>query len=172
MDTPRLPHRHRPPALRQRGVYAVEYAFVFLLFFGLIYSIVCYSVVFTFRFGLQNAAEDGARAGLRYQPGASVQDSLLARLQKAEQVATERSQGWKPAAAELLVQSDVCQPDTGVCLRSGGAPDCAAPDWAQRCQLRVRVTLDQVDRVLPPIPFPTPERLAGEASVLLARIAP
>lgn len=170
----RAPHarhcNHR--AWRQRGVYSIEYAFVFLLFFGLIYSIVCYGMLFTFRFGLQSAAEDGARAGLRYQAGASIQQSLVARQLKAEEVARNRSEGWKPAAANLLVQSDVCQIATGVCLQAGGAPDCAAPDWEQRCHIRVTVTLDQLSRVLPPIPFPMPDSLVGQASVLLGRSMP
>lgn len=170
-STPPMPRR-APRAASQRGVYAIEYAFVFLLFFGLIYSIVSYSVVFTFRFGLQNAAEDGARAGLRYQAGATQQDSLQARLVKAEEVAVARSQAWAPTDASLEVQTDVCQLATGVCLSAGGAPDCTSPDWEQRCHINVRVTLDQMDRVLPPIPFPMPDRLVGKASVLLARSAP
>ena len=49
----------------QRGVYAVEFALVFLMFFALLYASLCFGLLFAFRAGLQNAAEDGARAALR-----------------------------------------------------------------------------------------------------------
>ena len=156
----------------QRGIYAIEYAFVFLLFFGIVYTIVCYGVLFTFRLGLQSAAEDAARAGLRHRSGATVQQSLQARLSQAQAVALARTQGWKPLQANMAIEADVCQPATGTCVQAGGTPDCASSDWAQRCHIRVQVTLSQLDRVLPPIPFPLPERLAGRASVLLERVRP
>ena len=60
--------RLRPVARAQRGVYAIEFAFTFLLLFGLIYTIICYGILLTYRMALQNAAEEGARAALRYQP--------------------------------------------------------------------------------------------------------
>jgi Flp pilus assembly protein TadG len=146
----------------QRGVYAIEYAMAFLLFFGLVYSIVCYSVVFTFRFGLQNAAEDGARAALRHQT------SLAARQLKAQQVAEERSLGWKPAAAVLTIPlPSVCQTDTGNCLQPAGTLPCDTT-WAQRCHVSVTVRLSDLHRVLPPFPaFALPDELVGEAHVLL-----
>jgi type IV secretory pathway VirB3-like protein len=49
-------------------VYAIEFAMVFLIFFAVLYGAICYGMLFAFRLGVQNAAEDGARAALRYQP--------------------------------------------------------------------------------------------------------
>ncbi|WP_382157278.1 TadE/TadG family type IV pilus assembly protein [Hydrogenophaga sp. ANAO-22] len=153
-----LLRRHR----RQRGVYAIEYAMAFLLFFGLVYSIVCYSILFTFRFGLQNAAEDGARAALRHQ------NSLAARQLKAQQVAEDRSLGWKPTAAVLTIPlPEVCQTATGTCLQPAGTLPCGT-SWALRCQVSVTVRLGGLHQVLPPFPsFALPNELVGRASVLL-----
>ena len=147
---------------RQRGVYAIEYAMAFLLFFGLIYSIICYSIVFTFRFGLQNAAEDGARAALRHQ------NSLAARQLKAQQVAQDRSLGWKPTAAVLTIPlPEVCHTASGNCLQPAGTLPCGT-SWAQRCQVSVTVRLGELHQVLPPFPaFALPNELVGKASVLL-----
>ncbi|QHE88910.1 pilus assembly protein [Hydrogenophaga sp. BPS33] len=152
----------RSKARHQRGVYAIEYAMAFLLFFGLIYAIICYSIVFTFRFGLQNAAEDGARAALRHQA------TLAARQLKAQQVAQDRSLPWKPAAAVLTIPlPDVCQSDTGTCLQPEGTLVCGTT-WAQRCQVSVSVRMSDLHKVLPPFPaFALPDELIGRASVLL-----
>lgn len=153
---------HRSGSRRQRGVYAIEYAMAFLLFFGLIYSIVCYSIVFTFRFGLQNAAEDGARAALRHQ------STLAARQLKAQQVAQARSLPWKPALAVLTIPLPaVCQSGTGTCLQPAGTLACGTT-WAQRCQVSVSVRMSDLRKVLPPFPaFALPDELIGQASVLL-----
>jgi Flp pilus assembly protein TadG len=146
----------------QRGVYAIEFAMAFLLFFGLVYTIICYTIVFTFRFGLQNAAEDGARAALRHQT------SLAARQLTAQQVAHQRSLPWTPAAAVLTVPLPaVCQSATGNCLQPAGTLACST-SWAQRCQVSVTVRLSDLHRVLPPFPsFALPDELVGQASVLL-----
>ncbi|MDR7097033.1 TadE/TadG family type IV pilus assembly protein [Hydrogenophaga laconesensis] len=146
----------------QRGVYAIEYAMAFLLFFGLVYSIICYSIVFTFRFGLQNAAEDGARAALRHQT------SLAARQLKAQEVAEQRSLGWKPADAVLTIPlPSICQTGSGNCLQPAGTLACDT-SWAQRCHVSVTVRLSDLHRVLPPFPaFALPDELVGEAHVLL-----
>lgn len=65
-SSPRLRNRNR--AHGQRGAYAVEFALVFLISFSLLYGVIAYGMLFAFRLGLQNAAEEGARAALRYQP--------------------------------------------------------------------------------------------------------
>lgn len=147
---------------RQRGVYAIEYAMAFLLFFGLVYAIICYSILFTFRFGLQNAAEDGARAALRHQP------NLAARQAKARQVAQDRSLGWKPSAAVLNIPlPQVCQTSTGTCLQPAGTLACGNT-WALRCHVSVTVRLGDLHKVLPPFPaFALPDELVGQAQVLL-----
>lgn len=136
----------------QRGFYAVEYAFVFLFLFGLIYGIVCYGILFTFKLGLQAAAEDAARAALRHQVG------IPARQAQAELVAQQRTAGWwPPAAAPLTISSQLEQADAS-CGRG----------WLDRCSLTVTIQASQLQQVLPPIPgFALPDRLTGQASVLL-----
>lgn len=146
LDTRRLPRRK----LRQDGVYAIEFAFVFLIFFTLIYGIVCYGILFTFRFGLQNAAEDGARAAMRYQV------SLKARQDKAKAVAFAQTESWLPVVA--TVAADVVYSSGSTC---GTTPD-------QRCRIVVRVTASGLNTVLPPFPsFAMPDTLTSEASVLI-----
>jgi Flp pilus assembly protein TadG len=62
----------------QRGSMALEFAIVFPLFFLIFYAIVTYSVVLVAKQSLTLAAAEGARAALRYQPGATSSDTALA----------------------------------------------------------------------------------------------
>jgi Flp pilus assembly protein TadG len=154
-----MPQKHaarRPTdAPRQRGVYAIEFAFVFLLFFALIYGIICYGILFTFRFGLQNAAEDGARAALRYQA------SLPLRTAQAAAVAKQQTIRWLPVTP--LIDAKVCQIEGGNCT----APVCGI-EWSQRCEVVVTVTASGMGGVLPPLMnLAMPDTLAGQASMLL-----
>lgn len=155
----------RSGAAAQRGVYAIEFAFVFLLFFAVLYAILCWGILTTLRIGLQNAAEDGARAALRYQYVASGGSQLPLRSAKAAAVAGSRVAGW--FATPPLVVAQICQPDSGVC----GAPPCGAL-WAQRCQIVVTVTASGLNRMLPLLQFALPDVLVGQASMLLDGRAP
>lgn len=56
------------PRGRQRGVYALEWAIIFPVFFALLYGIICYGLTFLVRSSMQHAVEEGARAALRYAP--------------------------------------------------------------------------------------------------------
>ncbi|MDD3785746.1 MAG: TadE/TadG family type IV pilus assembly protein [Hydrogenophaga sp.] len=150
--------RLRPVARAQRGVYAIEFAFTFLLLFGLIYTIICYGILLTYRMALQNAAEEGARAALRYQP------DITARLAEAENVARLRVQGWWPGALDA--------PEPKADLVQEGA--ICGPEWANRCSIQVSITMDLVDDdngkhlfALPMPEFALPDSLTGQASVLL-----
>lgn len=150
MTRPLAPHLLLRSKRRQDGVYAIEFAFVFLVFFGFIYGIICYGILFTFRFGLQNAAEDGARAALRYQV------SLEARQAKAKAVASAQTEQWLPVVAE--VAADVVYSNGKTC---GTTPD-------QRCRIVVKVTANGLNKVLPPFPsFAMPDTLTSQASVLI-----
>ncbi len=142
----------------QRGVYAIEFAMVFLIFFTVLYAVICYGMLFAFRLGLQNAAEDGARAALQYQ------STLAARVARATSVAEARSD-WMPR---------VKAPDVSICHVEGaaGVALCPAvscgPSWSQRCQVHVVVQADNLQSVLPPLPsFAVPDQIAGRASMLL-----
>jgi Flp pilus assembly protein TadG len=149
---------HRSAAARvQRGVYAVEYAFVFLIFFTVLYAIICLGIVFTLRFAMQNAAEDGARAALRYQT------SIAGREQKAKAVAEFRTSDLltsKPTVVATVcrVEGNNCDPVKRAC---GAA-------WEQRCQITVQITAIGFSQLLPPLPsFAIPDALVVQASMLL-----
>nr|WP_057924332.1 TadE/TadG family type IV pilus assembly protein [Burkholderia ambifaria] len=51
---------------RQRGVAAIEFAFVFPLFFLIFYAIVTFGMIFVIQQNLTFAASEGARAALNY----------------------------------------------------------------------------------------------------------
>lgn len=53
----------------QRGVAAIEFALVFPVFFLLLYGIINYAMIFVAQQSLTLAAEEGARAALRYTAG-------------------------------------------------------------------------------------------------------
>jgi Flp pilus assembly protein TadG len=172
---PKLAHPVRPTRLRdaqpgagrsaQRGVYAIEFAFVFLLFFALLYAIIAYGVLLVMRVGLQNAAEEGARAALRYQVVASGSSQLPLRRAKAAEVAAARVTGWFVTAPAVV--SQICQPDSGNCVD----PPCGA-DWATRCQIRVTITATGLNEMMPMLRFALPATLVGQASMLLDGRAP
>ncbi|MGQ2997907.1 TadE/TadG family type IV pilus assembly protein [Variovorax sp.] len=148
--------RQSARACAQRGAYAVEFAFVFLLAFALLYGALCYGMLFAFRLGLQNAAEDGARAALRYQP------DFETRRQQAVNVATARV-SWMPGNKTPSVSAQICAADTGSCDVS----NCGLT-WSQRCRVTVTIQTRDLGLVLPPMPnFALPSVLIGQASILL-----
>lgn len=152
----RKPVNHRR---RQRGVYAIEFAFVFVIVFTLLYAVICYGFLLTARMGLQNAAEEGARAGLRYQV------NLAAKKTEAGNVATQRA-SWLPDAMKknLSVQATVCMAGEDDCSKS---PTCGQ-EWSRRCQMVVTVTVSDVGKLLPPLPgFALPDQISGKANMLL-----
>ncbi|KQW55872.1 TadE/TadG family type IV pilus assembly protein [Variovorax sp. Root411] len=144
-------------ARSQRGVYAIEFAMVFMTFFSILYAVICYGMLFAFRLGLQNAAEDGARAALQYQ------SSLEDRRKRAADVATSRS-GWMPQVVKPTVSTQICRVEgTNQC-----APTNCGPSWSQRCQVEVLVQANNLGSLLPPLPsFAVPTQITGKASMLL-----
>ena len=149
---------HRRSAHGQRGVYAVEFSIVFLFVFTMLYAIVCYAIVFTLRFGLQNAAEDGARAALRYQVDWDAR--------RAEAIRVAEAQIPLKLPVPAVVTAQRCQ------VSDSGVSDCSTPNcggaWTQRCQVVVTVTASSMESLLPPLPsFAVPNTIAGQASMLL-----
>jgi Flp pilus assembly protein TadG len=152
MESPRI----RTSTRSQRGVYAVEFALVFLILFALIYGIICYGMIFTFRMGLQNAAEDGARAALQYQ------NTVDGRRQRAQTVAGVQS-NWMPSIVNLAPTAKVCTVEDGNCV----APKCGTT-WVMRCQVVVTITASNLRALLPPLPnFAVPDQIVGQATMLL-----
>jgi Flp pilus assembly protein TadG len=153
--------RIRAAAHRQCGAYAVEFGLVFLIFFGVLYGIICYGLLFAFRLGLQNAAEEGARAALRYQP------TLAARQSHAEAIAEQRV-SWLPVTVVRRAQATACSVVGDAC----GVLVCG-PSWDARCQMVVTVTATNMQGLLPPLPdFAMPDKIVGKASMLLDGRAP
>lgn len=151
---------HAKPGRAQRGVYAIEFAFVFLISFALLYAVICYGFLLTMRMSLQNAAEDGARAGLRYQR------NLDDRETEAHDVAVERT-NWLPAGLKenRNVEATICLAEEDTC--SQAAPPCG-PEWDSRCQMVVTVTVGGIEELFPAFPgFAVPDQIAGKASMLL-----
>ncbi|MFS2164961.1 TadE/TadG family type IV pilus assembly protein [Variovorax sp. Varisp62] len=57
--------RTSPPALRlQRGIAAIEFAFVFIFLFLVMYGLVTFGAIFYTQQAVSRAAEDGARAAV------------------------------------------------------------------------------------------------------------
>ncbi|MCY1234558.1 TadE-like protein [compost metagenome] len=157
MQTPRICTEAR----RQRGVYAIEFAMVFLIFFTLLYGIICYGMFFTFRLNVQNAAEDGARAALRYQ------STLQNRQVHAETIAEQRV-SWLPSNVPHEAEATLCGVESNVC----GVQPCG-PEWKDRCRMVVTVTASNMRGLLPPLPaFAVPDSIVGKASMLLDGRAP
>lgn len=166
-----------PAAHRQRGVYAIEFAFVFMVFFGMIYALICYGILFTFRLGLQNAAEEGARAALRVRAlSAPTSTQVLQRETAARTAAGKRLDGWLPAAAARDIQAcvrktgqdDTCPVGAAITPAECGSGDTPDVAWGKRCQIVVTVTAANLGNVLPPFPsFALPNSMTGQATTLL-----
>jgi Flp pilus assembly protein TadG len=60
---------------RQRGLAAIEFAFIFPIFFLIFYGIVTYGIIFVAQQSITMAAEEGARAALRYAASDAVRVS-------------------------------------------------------------------------------------------------
>lgn len=151
-------HPRRPSNRDQRGVYAVEFALVFVLFFSVLYGIIGYGMLLTFRMGLQNAAEDGARAALRYQ------STSPGRAAVAIQIAEQRSR-WMPSVEPPTALCSVAGAEASVC----DSITCTTnANWDQRCRIIVTVKARGMELLLPPmLSVVFPSEIAGQASMLL-----
>lgn len=162
----------------QRGATAIEYAFVFPVFFLLFYGTLTYGLIFLLRMGLQHSAEDAARAALRYQTltypsGISLAEKrqlqMQARIAWAKSVAAAQA-GWMNGWRAPDINANVCLADTE-CLTTAGTatyPDCNA---VTRCQIVVTVSYPYATSpVIPSLPgfgLLIPDQLYGRARVLV-----
>lgn len=144
---------------RQHGVYAIEFAFVFVVFFVVIYATLAYGIVLTLRQSLQYAAEEGARAGLRY-PAGGASDQVSARISAAVAAASNRV--WLSASV----------PSAYICPRDVDCETVASSCTVAVCQVMVKVTYNYgAAPLIPSLPgmgLLLPETLTGKASVLLS----
>lgn len=160
---------------RQAGAYAIEYALVFPVFFALLYGTLAYGMIFTMRLGLQHAAEEGARAALRYQLPVPGLTQLTLREAAAETVARTAAD-WLSSMGTLTVVADVC-PVAFNCLPNPDPTTKLADNIvcgegvADGCQVVVTVEYPyNTSPVFPSLPgfgviFPT--RLQGRARLRL-----
>lgn len=165
---------------RQSGAHAVEYAIIFPVFFALLYGTIAYGLIFTMRLGLQHAAEEGARAGLRLPVIPALgepQDPLRARELVSVSVASQQA-SWLNGLSAPVPLAGVCPAglagDGCVDALANGTPpvttaaDCAEP---ARCQMVVRLTYDYENNpIFPSLPgfgLIFPDRLVGQARALL-----
>ena len=165
-------------ARHQRGATAVEFALVFPVFFMLFYGCIMYGMIFLMRLGLQHAAEDAARAALRFQSvsyplgntdAQNRQLQLQARVAYAQSVAAYQA-GWMNGWRAPDIKANVCLA-TAECLTSASAatyPDCSR---TTRCQIVVTVSYPYAARpVIPTMPgfgLLAPTTLLGRARVLI-----
>ena len=84
---------------RQKGAYAIEFAFVFIVFFLVLYGMITYGLIFAAQQSMNFAAESGARAGLQWQAESGTLTSLQARAKHAQETAAAHVQ-WIDQLAE------------------------------------------------------------------------
>lgn len=148
----------------QSGAYAVEYALLFPVFFVLIYGALSLIIVMFMRLDLQYAAEEGARAALRYQP------LTASRLQSAVTEATQRT-AWMPGprtvVADFCASGATCQPTS---TPSAPSPNCG-DTLAAACRVIVVASYNYAAYpVIPSLPgfgLILPTVLSANATVLI-----
>lgn len=135
----------------QRGVYALEWALVFIAFFMLLYAIVSFGLGFLVRESMQWAAEDGARAALQFQNSRAVRkDRALAVVQS--------NLDWLPAGLKATINQGsnfsfmVCRLNDSASCTANMAPGAIACDPATNkpCMLQVRLTLPYAQHAFTP----------------------
>lgn len=168
-----------PPAptlrRRQRGVYALEWAIIFPVFFLLLYAILCYGLTFLVRESMQHAVEEGARAALRYPVGQA--SSTWNDRRTLTRQAVKASLDWLPPAIRptdadikfsvCLVSNTGCNEDSA--LDAGLACSAQAP-----CLILVSYAIDnyQDNAIAPAMPgfgLVLPSTLRATASILMDR---
>lgn len=145
----------------QRGIYALEWAYIFPALFALLYACLSYGLVFLVSESMQLAVEDGARATLRYQP------TRTDRLSTARSLIQERM-GWlpdalRPVAADIHV--NICRlQDLTQCSAS---MSCGTP-IQERCMVQVSFSIPYAaNPMVPSFGLPVPATLTAQASILV-----
>lgn len=153
-------------ASRQRGVYALEWAIIFPVFFMLLYACISYGLAFLVRGSMQLAAEDGVRAALRYQADRS------ARLHEARDVVIKKLD-WLPEALRPSMGSinvSICQ--VGNLAICSSTLTCGIA-VAERCMVRLDFSIPYGTAPLTPslrmfgMDILNPSELTATASILV-----
>ena len=140
--------RGGPPGLRgQRGAHALEFAWAFLFLFLLFYLVLTYSLIFTAQQVMNLAAQEGARAALRWQPGAGgLADNHEQRREAAWREIQRRLQVWPGLVDSTEFTAQVCAAGQ-TCAETGGE--------------RIAFELRYPYRTVPLLPLPGPQWLTS-----------
>lgn len=147
---------------RQRGVYAVEFGLVFLIFFLVLYAVLTYGLIFAAQQSLNHAAEDSARRALAW--GASPDIRVTA----ARNRATEAT-AWISHLAGSGPGLDI-----KVCYYIDGSPDeasdsdtCTEPPNDGDIKVDIRFPYRNAPLIPTLVRIGIPEYLYAEATVNL-----
>lgn len=177
----------------QRGAYALEFALVFPVFFVLFYAVLSLGLIFTVQQSLTLAAEDGARASLRFfQPasaaGPDAGQRLLGQLEHGCDVAKARA-AWLAGIGGSSVSPACSASIQGPCLNADGSIDASRQcslvlggpggagqvacggSMAEQCSVVIAVSYPYgANPLVPPLPgtaLIVPDTLRATASVVL-----
>jgi Flp pilus assembly protein TadG len=102
---------------RQRGAAAIEFAFIFPLFFAILYAVVSYSMALLLQMGMSSAAADGARAAVQLvDPLQFNQVGFNAAAKQRITQAVRASLAWLPASKVDAIVANIdisTAPDPG-----------------------------------------------------------
>ncbi|RKP50376.1 pilus assembly protein [Pararobbsia silviterrae] len=147
-------HGHARHALHtQRGVAAVEFAFVFPLFFVVLYAIVAYCLILLANMAMSGATQEGARAALASAGQTTLTAEYAARLQNACTRASALMTWLPSAASSASCTQSACGPSNAmVCVTVSMQYDYASQPIVPN---------------LPLLGFVTPNTLGAQATVQL-----
>ncbi|ARU04350.1 hypothetical protein CCO03_06390 [Comamonas serinivorans] len=181
MIAPPRPPRHRTTRRQlQRGVYALEWAIIFPVFFALLYAIICYGLTFLVRESMQFAVEEGARAALRHPSTATLAGAPAPtwthRSTEARQTAAQ-ALGWLPAGLQPSASDitfTVCRLNDTACTPQTALDTTLVCDMNMPCVVLVSYQIDDYasNAIAPAIPglgLILPATLDAHASILVDR---
>lgn len=164
---------------QQRGVYALEWAIIFPVFFALLYGIVCYGLTFLVRQSMQYAVEEGARAALRYPSSSIVGSSPPTWLHRSLQArrTTADALNWLPPAlrpAEGDISFTLCRLNDSSCNQNTAFNPGLDCNVDTPCLVLVSYRMENYGQgaIAPAIPglgLVLPASLQAQASVLVDR---
>ncbi len=166
---------HHPPSQkklhrrhRQRGAAAIEFGFVFLIFFSVLYGIVSYGLAQMIKQGLIHAAAEGARASVRLdQMRFSTDLNYKTAVNQLARDAVVQSISWLPQKAKDKVTANITTvwSSGSRVVTTGGA----SPLTVETKTLTVTVSYPGYDKdpLIPALFLALPPNLVGTSSIQL-----
>jgi Flp pilus assembly protein TadG len=157
------------PLHRQRGVAAIEFAFVFPLFFVILYAIVAYSLILLANMAISGATQEGARAALANPPGmTTLATQYSQRMSNACLRASSLATWLTTQAPTTTCPESTCSSGSASCLTVSQAA--CGPSNAMVC-ITVAMSYDYASHpIVPNLPllgFVTPKTLGATSTVQL-----